>query len=52
MFINLNLIVTSLGVLGNSGKGDRLSGMVETELPSVSSGDSGAVLMVTFPGTL
>ncbi|MFM9267673.1 hypothetical protein [Tychonema sp. BBK16] len=43
MFINLNLIVTSFGVLGNSGKGDRSSEIVEAELPSLSSGDAGAV---------
>jgi hypothetical protein len=52
MFINLNVFVTCFCLWGIRAVGDRLSDVVETERCWISSGDSGAVLVVTFPVTL
>lgn len=52
MFINLNVIVTCFWLAGISAVGDRACEVVETELPSLSSGDAGAVLSIAFAVTL
>jgi len=51
MFINLNVIVTCFWLGGIPAVGDRASEVVETELPSLSSGDAGAVLSIAFAVT-